>query len=51
MRGRVYTANAGLPEADAVQMYTCIDTHTLIQINPYKNTHIHVIVPDMHSTY
>jgi hypothetical protein len=49
LRASVFTINAGLSEADAVQVFVHMHIHTLIKINTYKNTHIHVIVPDMHT--
>jgi hypothetical protein len=47
LRGSVFTANAGFPEADAVQVFVHMHMHTLSF--KYMHTHTYVIVPDMHS--
>ena len=49
LRGSVFTTKASFPEADVVEVFVHMHILTLIQINAYKNKHIHVIVPDMHT--
>jgi hypothetical protein len=50
LSGSVFTTNASLPEADAVKVFVHMHIHTLsIKYKKCKNTHIHVIVPDMHT--